>query len=449
MLRRSTVLQRSQGHLRRRLAVLPALTLIAAFVFAGGAIAQDDELSGEFSILVFNGSNAEHMLASVAAFEELHPGVAGKVDTITNEDWRQNAAFILSADDAPDVAFVQVDARVYPTLVDNGILSPIDDVWEELGLKDAYPKATVDVYTAADGHNYAVNTDVVWAPVVYYNKDAFAQAGIEFDGGRVESMEQWHEIGDKLNEAGYVPLTLGGGASFPLNHLTDQLLQTALTPDRLSEYLTNWRVGSESDAKYTDPEFVEVLSTLKDWGDRGLLGQGTAATSYEQAEQLFLAGKAAMVQTGSWGASTYRAQEPPFEFGWLIEPGLGETGTSFLTYAGNAYSIPVTAGEPELAKEFLKFVMSIENQSEILPQFGLIPARVDVDPMALEGIDVALQEQMAAFAEYGVSTLWGDTVPPALGEAIDPMLQGILVGTETPEGAAEKLQTILEDLQAG
>ena len=41
---------------------------------------------------------------------------------------------VLGADDAPDVAFVQVDARVYPSLFDNGILQPINDVWDEIGL---------------------------------------------------------------------------------------------------------------------------------------------------------------------------------------------------------------------------------------------------------------------------------------------------------------------------
>jgi hypothetical protein len=78
-----------------------------------------------------------------------------------------------------------------------------------------------------------------------------------------------------------------------------------------------------------------------------------------------------------------------------------------------------------------------------------VPARNDIDPLALEGVDPLVKEMMGAFPDIGLSGLWGDTVPPELGEAIDPMLQGILVGTETPEGAGQKLQDILVTLQAG
>lgn len=434
----------------RPLGIVRAASAAVAAVALAGVLAVpvhgQEDLSGEFTVLTFTGNNVGHMEAAVAEFTKLHPGVTGKVNGITNEDWRKNATFVLGADDAPDVAFVQVDARVYPSLVDNGILQPIDDVWDEIGLDGLYPQSTIDQYTAPDGHHYAVNTDIVWAPVVYYNKDVFAKAGIDFAGGRVESMEQWYDMADKLRAAGYEPLALGGN-TFPLNHTSDQLLQTAVSPERLQEYFTNWRPGSTSDAKYTDADFVGVLQTLKDWNDKGVLAEGTAATSYEQADQLFLSGKAAMVQTGSWGASIYRGQDPGFEIGWLIEPGLGVTPTSYLAYAGNGYSIPTTARNPELAKEFLKFLMSEETESQIMPQFGLIPARTDIDPTTLEGVDPIVKEMMATFPEYGLSGLWGDTVPPALGEAIDPMLQGILVGTETPEGAAQKLQDILAGLQ--
>jgi len=436
---------RPTGLARGAAALALGLTLAATIVSPAGA---QDDLSGEFTVLTFTGNNVGHMEAAVAAFQELHPGVTGRVNGITNEDWRANATFVLSADDAPDVAFVQVDARVYPSLVENGILSPINEVWDEIGLDGLYPQSTIDLYTAPDGNHYAVNTDIVWAPVVYYNKDAFTAAGIDFAGGRVESMEQWYEIGEKLRAAGYEPLALGG-ATFPLNHTSDQLLQTAVSPERLQEFFSNWRPGTESDAKYTDPDFVGVLQTLKDWNDKGVLAEGTAATTYEQADQLFLSGTAAMLQTGSWGASIYRGQEPGFEIGWLIEPSIGVTPTSWLAYAGNGYSIPVSAKRPDIAAEFLKFLMSKETESEIMPAFGLIPARTDIDPTTLEGVDPIVKEMMATFPEYGLSGLWGDTVPPELGEAIDPLLQGILVGTETPEGAAAKLQTILEGLQGG
>jgi raffinose/stachyose/melibiose transport system substrate-binding protein len=435
---------RSRGTARG--VVAAALGLALAGALAVPAMAQDD-LSGEFTVLTFTGGNVGHMEEAVAAFTALHPGVTGKVNGITNEDWRKNAAFVLGADDAPDVAFVQVDARVYPSLVENGILQPINDVWDEIGLDGLYPQSTIDQYTAPDGNHYAVNTDIVWAPVVYYNKDAFEKAGIDFAGGRVESMDQWYDMAEKLRAAGYEPLALGGN-TFPLNHTSDQLLQTAVSPERLQEFFTNWRPGTTSDAKYTDPDFVSVLQTLKDWNDKGVLAEGTAATSYEQADQLFLSGEAAMVQTGSWGASIYKGQEPGFEIGWLIEPGLGTTPTSYLAYAGNGYSIPTTAKRTDIAKEFLKFLMSKETESVIMPKHGLIPARTDIDPTTLEGVDPLVKEMMATFPEYGLSGLWGDTVPPDLGEAIDPMLQGILVGTETPEGAAQKLQTILEGLQA-
>lgn len=409
-----------------------------------------DTLSGSLVITAQAGPPADYMATAVEAFNAVNPDVDVTLDTVTYDFWRNNSPLVMGSDDAPDVAYFNVDARIYPELVANDILMPLDDVWEASDLFDAYPEATVNAYTATDGQVYGVNVDVIWTPVVYYNKDLFQQAGVVAPEGRFATMEDWYAATDALEAAGIAPLSLGMAGGYSLKHLNDQLLQTAAEDDEtFNSYLYGWKDGQML-RSFDEDGFLAATSMIQEWQERGVFAEGSAATDNDQSNSLFLAGQVAMTQSGSWGAGVLGAEEPDFEMGWFLYPPIDPARpTQFLSYNGNAWGIPAKADNPENAKAFLEFITSYERMLEISNTAGVIPPRTDIDPFGVENLPPMVTEQLALLNELGVSSLWADSVPAELGEGANVLLQAMIVGQETPESVGQELQTTFDELVAG
>ncbi len=55
------------------------------------------------------------------------------------------------------------------------------------------------------GKKYAVNTEIVWMPVVYYNKEAFQKAGVELP----KTFDDLYTMAPKLKDGKHIPMTQG------------------------------------------------------------------------------------------------------------------------------------------------------------------------------------------------------------------------------------------------
>jgi raffinose/stachyose/melibiose transport system substrate-binding protein len=234
-----------------------------------------------------------------------------------------------------------------------------------------------------------------------------------------------------------------------LGHLFDHLLPTSVSPETFQDLLTNWEAGSTSTAKYTDPDVVRALQTIVDWKDRKVFADGTAGTDDAQARALFVAGRAAMLQDGSWGIASIKSDGATFDTGWFMYPPVDPaTPTKLALYSGDGYGISAKSDNPQLAKAFVSYLISADHQSTTTPSVGLIPARTDLDPAVLEGVDATNKEQLSTIAKEGGVALWDAIVPAEFGSSINGWLQGLLTGAETPQTVADKLQDVLKRLQA-
>lgn len=433
--------------------LVAAGTIVATLATVSLSAAQDSAStpSGDITVVTMPGQLTDELTAAIPKFQAQFPDVNVVVNPMEVDAYNNTILQVLGSADAPDVSYVALNAILYPRMLEGSLLMDITDLWQELGLEDVLPPSTVALYTSPDGARFSVNTGIVWTPVVWYNKAAFEQAGIQApDGAPVASMDEWYAMADALRAAGYEPLAVGGATPYPFGHTFDHLLPTAVSDAKFQEFLTNWTPGSTSEARYTDPEVVQALQTVVDWQQRGVFAEGVAGTDDAQARALFVAGRAAMLQDGSWGISSIKADGAPFETGWFMYPAVDPANpTKLALYAGDGYGIAANTDNPEAAKAFLSYLMSVEHQSTTVPSVGLIPSRTDLDPASLPGVDPANQEQLARIASEGGVTLWDAVVPADFGSAINGLMQGLVTGTETPDTVAAKLQEILERLQAG
>lgn len=378
---------------------------------------------------------------------EVQVDIAGGAET----EYKPNFPQIAVSADRPDAAWYWVDGRQYQDLVEAGALEPLDDIWESEGLTEAYPEATITKYTSPDGHRYAVNTDVVWYPLVYYNKAIFEEVGVEppANGLYYESLEEWYSVIDKIRAAGYEPVTVGGKEGWRIGHAHDTLLQRMIPQELLDDFYNNWRPGWEPKVHYSGPEWRAVDEMLKEWYDRGVFAEGDLGRNYAEGRALFVQGKAAMYQDGSWAVGILRDEAPDIDFGWMLYPQVDPNiKPKFLLYAGNGLMVPKakTLESGAAAKKFVAFCVSLEQQSALAENqsLGFVPARKDVPAESMQSLDPMVLEMWNRLLEVGTSTGWDDPVPADMAERSFILFQEMLTGVREPATVGEELEKLAE-----
>lgn len=372
---------------------------------------------------------------------EVQVDIAGGAET----EYKPNFPQIAVSSDRPDAAWYWVDGRQYQDLVAAGALEPLDAIYQSEGLDKAYPEATLSKYTSPDGHRYAVNTDIVWYPVVYYNKKAFEKAGVKppANGLYYETLQEWYDVADKLRAAGYEPLTIGGKEGWRIGHMHDTLLQRMIPQNLLDDLYNNWRKGSTPKIKYDGPEWLAVDKMMKEWYDKGVVAEGDLGRNYAEGRALFVQEKAAMYQDGSWAIGILNSEAPNLEYGWFLYPQvLPEIKPKFLLYAGNGFMVPKNPSNKDAAMKFAAWITSKDYQELMMKNkdIGFLTSRTDLSADALAGLEPMVKDQFDTMNKTGTSTGWDDPVPGDMAEKSFILFQEMLTNSRAPEAVGQELE---------
>jgi raffinose/stachyose/melibiose transport system substrate-binding protein len=196
----------------------------------------------------------------ISAFEK---ATGAKVDTVVVPDpYESNLPTKLAGGDKPDLAFWQPTQSTLPMVNPAQNLLPLDNQpWEKLLGPTEQSLGTVG------GHRYAA---IVTSPAVlgvYYNKAAFAKAGITTMPSSYDDL-----LADaakiKAKDAGVAPFFEVGGDKWPLQWQ----VQVQLT-DLPASF---WSKLNANKASWTDPRIVAAITKYKD----KVLGAGLAQKNY-------------------------------------------------------------------------------------------------------------------------------------------------------------------------
>jgi raffinose/stachyose/melibiose transport system substrate-binding protein len=358
---------------------------------------------------------------------------------------------LLSSTATPDIGYLQRSTGVWSALLKNNQLTQVDDVWQAADLANKYSKGQVDYYTT-NGRHFGVLYEELLINPVYYNKAAFAKAGVPDPANhQATSVADFESMVGKLKAAGYQGFGVGGSSPYDLGHTLDALLPTAVSADQYSAMLTNFNPGSATDVKYTDAGFVKALQAIQDWQNKGIYQNGMLGMDTTQAQALFTSGKLAMLQGGNYTYGDLKAANPSFDMGWFLLPSLtpGQK-TPFDAFNGDTLVIPAKAANPGLAKKFLEFFMTDKYQISVVAGTGSLPVFTSIPPSSLANLGDLVQQQFELSKSVGVVNIWDSTVPSTLGQAFSvPVLQQLVAGKLTPQQAAQQYQSALENLQSG
>lgn len=306
---------------------------------------------------------------------------------------------------------------------------PLDDY-----LKDSDIKAD-DYFQGAWGAGsyqnqmYAIPFDVgVWA-VLYYNKDMFAEAGLDPEKPPT-TWEEFLEYGKILTKNGKYGTSNWAGNSESVQCMIDAFTVAAggkLLDETGKKILINEEPGVKA------LEFWVKLNEISP--------PGTVGKNEEDALTLFTSGQTAMAMYGEWGQDTIATRAPDMNYGVANLP-KPEGGESVGTFGGFNLAINARSQNKDLAWEFIKYSTSYENQKSITM---LTPAHKQAAKEYLEQkrkySDVIYQQLTTATYRPNVPNY--PEIANLQLQATQKAMTGVMSAKEALDEAAQKINELL------
>jgi multiple sugar transport system substrate-binding protein len=330
---------------------------------------------------------------SIARFEKLHPNI--HVKSVGNvSDATVNQALRAGGDEAPDVvsSFTTNNVGQY---CDSGMWADLDPFMKKTGLdkKKVFPQSLLD-YTSYNGNQCALPL-LADAFGMYYNKDAFKEAGIDRPP---RTMSEFVADSKKL--------TVKAGGSYKRVGFMPNFRLYQNSPDRLFAQWGPTYFGKDGSSRLSeDPATYQFFATAKKLMDAqgGYDSLERFRTSFgdEMSNQnAFLSGKLAMHLDGEWRGLMLNDAKAKFKWGVAPLPVPDDQadtyGRGYLTgtVAGIAHSSKHQNAAWELVRfltadtdQVVKFANAIHNVPST--KAALTSPKLDADPAFRTFLDIA------------------------------------------------------------
>jgi raffinose/stachyose/melibiose transport system substrate-binding protein len=422
----------------RKLYVLLSLVLVVAFTLTacGGAAPATSAASEKVTVTWWHISTAEEHKAVwqklADEYMAAHPNVTVEITVLENEAFKTKLTTVMQSGEPPDI-FQSWGGGVMNEYATGGLLKDITaDLDADGGAwRETFAPGALGVYSYK-GKYYGVPWDMGMIGF-WYNKDLFAQAGIDAPPA---TWSEFLEDVQKLKDAGITPIALGGGDKWPGMHMWAYLATRLGGKANFEAALL--RTGSFTDEPFVKAgEMIQELTAMEPFQD-GFLGAtyGDEATAVANE-------KAAMELMGQWAPAVQKdnsvdKQGLGDKLGWFpfpaVEGGAGDPNDA--VGGGNGFAIGKDAS-PE-AIDFVKFLTTKEAQQELVKINVAIPVVKGGEEAMTDPLMITLQESLAK-AEY-FQLYYDQALPPAMGSVINDSVQGIFAGTLTPEQAAQAIE---------
>lgn len=370
----------------------------------------------------------------VADFELEHPGI--QVTPIFGGNYQENQARVITsirAGNPPDTAVLL--ATQYWTMLEHGI-RPFDDLIAgdpegQALVDDVFPGFMAD--SMREGQVWSIPFQRS-TPVMYYNKEAFAEAGLDPDRPPA-TWAELVEFGQQIVEN-----TDYWGVMIPHEPIGNWLLEALVVQSggMLHEPDDGCTVYMDYPATHEALRFLYDLGQTYGVSPEGIIRWGTLPND-------FAAGVTAIMYH-STGSLTFVRTNADFEFGTAFHAANQRYGVS--TGGGNFYMFE---GQDDTRREatwtFIKWMTSPEMTARWSVDSGYVATRqsswelplmqeyVSEVPQAIAGRD---QLQYAA-PEFSVFNQQESV------DIIDRMIAQVVMGAATVEAAAARAQQQLED----
>jgi sn-glycerol 3-phosphate transport system substrate-binding protein len=408
-----------------------AASLLA--LVAGSALAQAPVEVPFFYPVAVGGPITKIIDGFAAGFEKENPGI--KLHPIYSGSYQESIAKALTAVKSgdPPVTSILLSTDMF-TLIDEDAIVPFDDLIktadDKAWLKSFYPAFMENSQTGGKTWGIPFQRSTI---VLYYNKEAFKEAGLDPD----RPPGTWKEMADyaqKLTRRDASGNVTQWGVQIPSSGFPYWLFQ-GLT----IENGVNLMNSAGTQVYYDKPEVIGALQYWLDLVNKykvhppGIVEWGTTPKDFFER-------KVAMMWTTTGNLTNVRSNAK-FDFGVAMLPASKQRGSP--TGGGNFYIFKKsTPAQREAAFKFIKWVTTPERAAQWGIDTGYVAVRADAweTPVMKKYVAgfaaAAVARDQLPFAKAELSTHDNQRVTKALNDG----LQAALTGTKTPEQAMKDAQ---------
>ena len=327
---------------------------------------------------------------------------------------------------------VVVDASDVPSLASKGVIQAVDDIYGGDGLDASkLPKASLDA-TMWDGKQYGVPFSAA-SSMLYWNKTLFQQAGLTAPPTSMNQLVDYakqltkYEAGaDTTNQYGFVVPDHAAVATWAV-------LLESQGGSIVSDNLKRSTFGDDATIKaanfWVDAIINDHISPV------GLSGV--------DGDNLFTAGRAAMLINGPWATSGF--SDAGIDYGIAAIPAGSATQTATAISTNMHLNAAATDAEKNAAYEFFKFWNSTESQTYWSVQTSYPPNTTDVTGSAISANEKAVAFSTAVGAKFYLGGLLNASKIDT--DVVIPTIQKMTYGEGTPAdllpAAAQQIDGLL------
>lgn len=328
----------------------------------------------ELNIAVFMGGyGPEYWKEIISKFEAAYPGV--KVNMTISPRIADVVRPQLVAGNPPDllaVADTEQSGLISSLVKEKGLLD-ITDVFESKALDQDMKLKDRVLPGMLESTRFSPYQDdkIYMAPFnagpmgLIYNKNLFREKGWKLP----ETWEEFFALGQELEKEENYLIDQNGHkvkrALFTYQGIYPDYLEEIMYPSLANavgmEQLK--RIFAYEPGSFHTDEVKKVLDMFAKIGVEGYLMDGTLNLNHTQSQTDMMLGKAIFIVNGSWMENEMKdsPREEGFEFGMIPVPVFHQDDERYILSSYEQFSIPVRAKNPELAKEFLKFLYTDES----------------------------------------------------------------------------------------
>jgi glucose/mannose transport system substrate-binding protein len=318
----------------------------------------------------------------------------------------------LQANDPPDTFQAHAGAEL-TDYINAGQVEDVSGLYDEFGLRDAFPKDLVDRLTV-DGKIYSIPSNIHRANVVWANTQLLTDSGLD-PAATYATLDDWFVALDAVKEkTGRTPLSVA--TTWTQVNLFETILLSDLGADGYSglwDGTTDW---SGDDVTKALGDFEKLMSYTNE--DRDGL-------DWPDATQQVIDGNAAFNVMGDWAVAAFEeaGKKSPADYVYMPVPGTD----GVFDFLADSFTLPVNAPHPAGAKAWLKTIGSLDGQVAFNKAKGSIPARKDAKP---EDFSAYQQSAMKSFGEDTIvsSLAHGAAAPAAWSNAISEAVSKFTTG---------------------
>lgn len=375
------------------------------------------------------------------SFQEEYPWITIQDDSINEESAYLNVlSTAIATGDMPNIFYI-------PTVMGcleyakSGLLLDVSTLFED---EEWYGGFNEGVFSAFDYSSYGVEGCYavpfsLGVEGIYYNKALFAEAGIETVP---ETMEEMYEAIEKLKAIDIIPFAVGADETWRAGHILNWLTYKTAGVQYTMD------IGART-AKWTDELMVESLQNYLDLKEAGAFQDNYEGVTYEEEQNLFFSGQAAMDVNGTWFIGNCNDSAISEEIGMFAPPyyeDRPELASDGIIYP-QAFCLDGTCDDAEKEAEilFIKYMTGAYYEERMAKDIQLIPVRGDIDTSSIDSDSLFYQAMDIAnsLTMYSGDTTDYDTVT-SMCDYVRNTLIGMSLGQMTAEEAAASIQSEID-----